>query len=297
MNSVVITWYKVPNRIPPRQAIYLTLIKNLPSGQRLPISYSFMPSVKLQKRHTGALKELYQNMLGLQPPSEIHTLIQTEPSPLEPHQFVEIWKLPGVFSGDIKYSHSLLRAAFREPIQNNQKMLVVGTGSGTDVLHLRSKLSVPILATDIDPRAVLNTEMNVFAHAIRDVQVVQTDLFDHLQGKYDWILFNAPRPIPLFYDLPRLDSLTITQRDLFERNLQSLSGTHYDVNGDLLFRLFRTLESVLAPSGRLLLMTDVRLYEVLPDDWKATQVTEPQMWGLNPNDGHFAIFRIERKAR
>lgn len=96
------------------------------------------------------------------------------------------------FSGDEVYlpaedTFLLLRAALSEACSEDL-VLEIGCGSGLVSVELASKVR-RITATDINPHAVCATIARAGA---TEIDVVRTDLFSGIKGKFDLILFNAP---------------------------------------------------------------------------------------------------------
>lgn len=79
-------------------------------------------------------------------------------------------------------TYLLLGAALRE-LSADDRVLEVGCGSGEIAARLAG--IAPVIATDINPHAAVAT-------AMRGVEVVRTDLFAGICGKFDLILFNPP---------------------------------------------------------------------------------------------------------
>ena len=64
------------------------------------------------------------------------------------------------------------------------KVLDMGTGSGVQALAALENTE-EVLAVDINPEAVELVKR-------KDVNVIESDLFDKVEGKFDWIIFNPP---------------------------------------------------------------------------------------------------------
>jgi release factor glutamine methyltransferase len=64
------------------------------------------------------------------------------------------------------------------------KVLDMGTGSGIQALAAQEN-GCEVLAVDINPEAVSLVSS-------KGIETVQSDLFDNVQEKFDWIIFNPP---------------------------------------------------------------------------------------------------------
>lgn len=98
------------------------------------------------------------------------------------------------------YGFRLMQAALSmEGLKNFKRILVIGSGIGYDAVVLAKKSSAQIDAIDIDPVAVMLTEVNAQKHGLGTrINSILGNLFEGATGKYDLIIFNAPRPI--FYE-------------------------------------------------------------------------------------------------
>ena len=73
-------------------------------------------------------------------------------------------------------------------------LLDLGTGTGYLAIFAALKGSI-VTASDIQPKAILNTRYNARLNNVR-VRTVLSDLFENISGKYDFILFNPPYLTP-----------------------------------------------------------------------------------------------------
>ncbi len=80
-----------------------------------------------------------------------------------------------------------------------KKVLEVGCGSGLLSL-LCAKFGADVIASDINPQAVETVIENAKANNI-SLEAIQSDLFEKVKGKFDFIIFNTPY-------LPDEDELT-----------------------------------------------------------------------------------------
>jgi release factor glutamine methyltransferase len=125
----------------------------------------------------------------------------------------------------------LLLSAARHEVRPEDRVLEVGTGSGTIAAGLSG--SALVVGTDINPHAVS------CAYA-KGLVAVRTDLFSGLRGMFDLVLFNPPY-------LPTLPEERID--DWLE---YALDG---GANGRVVIERFAAdVQRVLAPRGRILLL-------------------------------------------
>jgi release factor glutamine methyltransferase len=87
----------------------------------------------------------------------------------------------------------LLKAALAEA-RPGDRALEVGCGSGFISLELAFRVD-SLLATDMNPHAVRATKENAAkakATKAKEIEVVRTDLFQGIGGRFDLIIFNPP---------------------------------------------------------------------------------------------------------
>lgn len=78
-----------------------------------------------------------------------------------------------------------------EYCREGDRVLDLGCGSGVGAIFCAPKAR-EVVAVDISSAAVRNTEENCRIHGLKNVQVMQSDMFSHVEGKYDLILANSP---------------------------------------------------------------------------------------------------------
>jgi len=72
------------------------------------------------------------------------------------------------------------------------KILEVGCGSGfVSIFLAKLKKDTEICAVDINPDAVKAAKKNAKANGVK-IEIKQSDLFEKVGERYDWILFNPP---------------------------------------------------------------------------------------------------------
>ena len=74
------------------------------------------------------------------------------------------------------------------------EVLDMGTGSGIQAVTAARKAEVSrVVAVDINPRALEATRLRaVEAGILSKMEFVRSDLFEEVDGRFDWIVFNPP---------------------------------------------------------------------------------------------------------
>lgn len=74
------------------------------------------------------------------------------------------------------------------------RVLDMGTGSGIQAVTAAEKTSVTlVVAVDINPKALEAARRRAEeAGVLAKITFVQSDLFERVEGRFDWVLFNAP---------------------------------------------------------------------------------------------------------
>ena len=81
--------------------------------------------------------------------------------------------------------------ASSEYCREGDRVLDLGCGSGVGTVFCAPKAR-EVVAVDISPAAIRNTEENCRIHGLKNVKVMQSDMFSHVEGKFDLILANSP---------------------------------------------------------------------------------------------------------
>ncbi|HDR73416.1 MAG TPA: methylase [Methanoculleus sp.] len=127
-------------------------------------------------------------------------------------------------------TYLLLEAVLHE-LSCADRVLEVGCGSGE--IAARIAEIAPVIATDINPHAVI-------AAAMRGVEVVRTDLYAGICGEFDLVLFNPPY-------------LPTCEEDRLNDWLEyALDGG--ESGREVIARFIAGVDRVLAPRGRILLL-------------------------------------------
>ncbi len=110
------------------------------------------------------------------------------------------------------------------------RILDVGCGSGVLSIEARSR-GGDVLSLDIDPAVVKHAK-------ILGLNVLQSDLFENVSGKFDWILFNPPY-------------LPLDEAEDEESRRVTTGGKH---GHELLERFLKDAKKFLKKDGKILLV-------------------------------------------
>lgn len=124
------------------------------------------------------------------------------------------------------------------PAKRRMRILDVGAGSGAGGLHAAALLTSrapQIVLTDINVRALRFARLNAALNRTSDVQVIRSDLYDAVDGRFDLIIANPPYLV-----------------DPLRRSYRHGGG---GLGAELSLRIAAEGLARLAPGGRLLLYT------------------------------------------
>ncbi len=113
---------------------------------------------------------------------------------------------PNVFSP--KYFNDTELFADNFPVQDGEEMLEIGPGTGAISILAIYKGAGKVLAIDINPDAVKNTQANIKLHNLQEkVEVRQGNLYESLKSdeKFDTIFWNTPFGFIEDEDVPDLE--------------------------------------------------------------------------------------------
>ena len=135
----------------------------------------------------------------------IHGLKQevTEQEKMMLKQGVPVQKIIGFINFDnlqINVNHNVLIPRYETEevlhaclpfINKNSRVLDLCCGSGYLGLSIKHKTNADVVLSDMDDEAILQTQENAQLNNLH-VQVIKSDLFDNIQGKFDLIVSNPP---------------------------------------------------------------------------------------------------------
>lgn len=158
----------------------------------------------------------------------------------EPYEAVVSGKtfivFPNVFSPKYFYDTELF--ADHLPIREGEEMLEIGPGTGAISILAAYKGAKRVVAIDINPDAVKNTQANIALHHMQDkVEVREGDIYDPLGAdeRFDTIFWNTP------FGLVENDHLTDLEKSVYDDGYRSTE------------RFLKEAERYLKNGGRVLI--------------------------------------------
>lgn len=76
-------------------------------------------------------------------------------------------------------------------IDKNSRVLDLCCGSGYIGLSIKKKKNCEIVLSDIDDESIIQTQENAKMNNL-DVQIIKSDMFENIKGKFDLIISNPP---------------------------------------------------------------------------------------------------------
>src|SRR3954466_12360537 len=98
--------------------------------------------------------------------------------------------LPGVFHPGFFFSSEMMMQYLSRHSFQRKTVLEVGAGTGIISLYI-AKQGGYVTATDISPQAIQNIRLNAATNKLF-LTIVKTDLFEHIDRRFDWIVVNPP---------------------------------------------------------------------------------------------------------
>ena len=101
--------------------------------------------------------------------------------------------LSGVFSPELDNTYSTTILMDNLPNVKNKSVIDMGCGTGIIGIYCALNGASKVIAADNNERAVENTKKNVIMNNVEQtVKVIKSDLFDNVDGSFDFIFGNMP---------------------------------------------------------------------------------------------------------
>ena len=139
------------------------------------------------------------------------------------------------------HEDSILLARTLEKISGEmkgKKILEMGCGSGFISILLSRTLNQRIFSYDVNPVAIDDTKRNAKSNNA-DIEAIQSDLFENVAGKYDFIIFNAPY-------------LPVDDSEIDDNNRRQWSRNEY--GKDIIERFINESKNHLEKNGRIMIV-------------------------------------------
>lgn len=95
---------------------------------------------------------------------------------------------PGVFPP----SGTMLGERVLAEVHETDRVLDMGTGSGVHAI-LAASAAHDVVAVDINPAALDAARFNAILNGVQDrIQIFESDLFEHVEGRFDLVVFDPP---------------------------------------------------------------------------------------------------------
>lgn len=149
---------------------------------------------------------------------------------------------PNVFSP--KYFNDTEFFAENVPVQKNEEMLEIGPGTGIISITAIDKGAKRVLAIDINPDAVKNTQENIERHGLQDkMEVRQGNVYSALtpEEKFDTIFWNTPFGLVADEEIPDLEKSVYDPGYKSTEKFIKEAKVHLKQNGRLLIGFSSTL--------------------------------------------------------
>jgi len=132
---------------------------------------------------------------------------------------LEIVVHDGVFTPDSNLTHSTTQTLeyIKKLDIKGKEILDIGCGTGIIGITCLAKGAKKVTFSDINPKAVDNTLENLKANNFSDkVEVIQSDLFKNINGKFDFVFANLPISNELWSPEISEETETLVERFLSE---------------------------------------------------------------------------------
>lgn len=129
---------------------------------------------------------------------------------------LELVVLPGVFSPKYFHGWEIFTKHFHSV--KNEDVLEVGCGTGITSIYLAKHGAKKVIAVDISPDAVRNTQENITINNVENIEVRISDIFSGISDaeKFDTIYWN----LPFIYKPHSYQYRSMLERGLFDPGYQ-----------------------------------------------------------------------------
>ena len=134
----------------------------------------------------------------------------------------------------------LLQEQVKKYAKKEMKVLDVGTGTGIQAITA-AKQGADVMAVDINPKAVELAKKNAELNNVK-INILESDLFLNVKGKFDLIIFNAPY-------LPS-DEPPVKQTELWE----GVKDPAWSGGKELIMKFIKEAKKYLNKDGKIIIV-------------------------------------------
>ena len=130
---------------------------------------------------------------------------------------IKIIATSGIFAPDVKYTYSSQQSInyIKRVDLQNKSVLDMGCGTGVLGIHCIKAGIDQVIFSDVNEKAILNTRKNLKINNIRSrFEIINSDLFENIQGTFDYIFANLPISNELFRSQVKNTTQSIIDRFL-----------------------------------------------------------------------------------
>ncbi len=130
---------------------------------------------------------------------------------------IKIIATNGIFAPDVKYTYSSQQSInyIKRVDLQNKSVLDMGCGTGVLGIHCIKAGIDQVIFSDVNEKAILNTRKNLKINNIRSrFEIINSDLFENIQGTFDYIFANLPISNELFRSQVKNTTQSIIDRFL-----------------------------------------------------------------------------------
>ena len=92
----------------------------------------------------------------------------------------------------IGYSTILMKKALKKFVKKQDRVLDIGTGAfAIHSIWIKKSIGADVIATEINDKYIESAKM-VSKDNNADIEILKSDLFRGIKGKFDWTIFNPP---------------------------------------------------------------------------------------------------------
>lgn len=142
-----------------------------------------------------------------------------------------------------RYDTEISVSTILSKLNDGDRMLEIGSGTGCVSISVALEKDVLIDAVDISDIAIENTRLNIEKFNLKNVNIIKSDVYENIDGKYDIIYSNPP--------YIKTEEIASLQAEVQHEPLLALDGGEDGL--DVYKKIIKGLDSHLNENGYLIL--------------------------------------------